>query len=106
MHLIRDKIPSEIRLQNKVSVGLLKEYSIVRRKATILLSTSTAWPAWVGCSWAELFSQPDNNIFAQPYNITYRYFDILVDTSKALKPSEMPTHCSALKTWSLATMNQ
>ena len=34
------------------------KYSVVRKKVTVLLNTSLAWPAWAGCNWAELFSQP------------------------------------------------
>ena len=33
---------------------------------TVVLNTSQAWPAWVDCSRAELFSQPGSNFFAQP----------------------------------------
>ena len=41
-------------------------YSVVQKKVTVLLSTSLAWPAWAGCDWAELFSEPSTNFFAQP----------------------------------------
>ena len=35
-------------------------------KSDYLLSTRLAWPAWAGCKWAELFSRPGTNFFAQP----------------------------------------
>ena len=39
---------------------------VVRKKVTVLLSTSLAWPPWVDCGQAELFSQPGTNFSAQP----------------------------------------
>ena len=41
-------------------------YSLVQKKGTVLLSTSLAWPAVAGCSWAETFSQLSAISFAQP----------------------------------------
>ena len=41
----------------------------MRKKVTVLLSTSLAWPAWAGCSRAELFSQPGTIFFAQPCTV-------------------------------------
>ena len=37
-----------------------------RKKGTVMLSTSLAWPAVAGCSRAETFSQLSSNSFAQP----------------------------------------
>ena len=34
-------------------------------QVTILLGTTLACPAWAGCNWAELFSKPDIDLFAQ-----------------------------------------
>ena len=45
------------------------KYSVVRKKETVLLSTSPAWPTWVGCSWAELFSQPGTNFLHNPVEL-------------------------------------
>ena len=45
---------------------LVITYTVVHNEVTVLLSTSLAWPAWAGCSRAELFSQPGTNFFAQP----------------------------------------
>ena len=41
-------------------------YRVVQKKGTVLLRTSLAWPAVVGCSWAETFSQLNSISFAQP----------------------------------------
>ena len=41
-------------------------YRVVQKKGTVLLSTSLAWPAVAGCSWAETFSQLSAISFAQP----------------------------------------
>ena len=38
----------------------------MHKKVNALLSTSLAWPAWAGDSWAELFSQAGTNFSAQP----------------------------------------
>ena len=51
-------------------------YSIVHKKVTVLL-TSLAWPAWAVCNWAELFSQPGTNFFAQPCAYYLSLFQIL-----------------------------
>ena len=45
-------------------------YSVVQKKVTALLSTSLAWPAWAGCGWAELYSEPGTNLYAQPCTLT------------------------------------
>ena len=42
-------------------------YRVVQKKGTVLLSTSLAWPAVAGCSWAETFSQLSSISFAQPW---------------------------------------
>ena len=39
---------------------------LCRKKGTVLLSTSLAWPAVAGCSQAETFSQLSTFSFAQP----------------------------------------
>ena len=36
-------------------------YSVVRKKVSVLLTTSLAWPAWAGFRLAELFSQLGTN---------------------------------------------
>ena len=41
-------------------------YRVVQKKGTVLLSTSLAWPAVAGCSWAETFSQLSSISFSQP----------------------------------------
>ena len=41
-------------------------YRLVQKKGTVLLSTSLAWPAVAGCTWAETFSQLSSISFAQP----------------------------------------
>ena len=41
-------------------------YRVVQKKGTVLLSTSLAWPAVAGCSWAETFSQLSSISFARP----------------------------------------
>ena len=47
-------------------ISVENAYRVVRKKVTVLLSTSLAWAASAGCSWAVLFSQPCTNFFAQP----------------------------------------
>ena len=47
----------------------------MRKKVTVLLSTSLAWPAWAGGRGAELFSQPGTNFFAQPCTKLLSYRD-------------------------------
>ena len=37
----------------------------MQKKGTVLLSTSLGWPAWAGCDWVELFSEPGTNFFVQ-----------------------------------------
>ena len=41
----------------------------MQKKRTVLLSTSLAWPAVAGCSWAETFSQLSSISFAQPCRV-------------------------------------
>ena len=55
--------PIQIEVNRTICATL---YSVVNKKVTVLLSTSLACPAWAGCNWAELFSQPGTNFFAQP----------------------------------------
>ena len=43
-----------------------RPYRVVQKKGTVLLSTSLAWPAVAGCSWAETFSQLSSISFPQP----------------------------------------
>ena len=38
----------------------------MRKKVTVLLSTSLAWIVWAGCGQAELFSRHGNNFSALP----------------------------------------
>ena len=38
-------------------------YSLVQKKVTVLL---LAWPAWVGCDWAELLNEPGTNFLLNP----------------------------------------
>ena len=62
-------------------------YRIVQKKGTVLLSTSLVWPALVGCSRVETFSQLRAIYFAQPCTrfrhqlytyskIKYRFFNL------------------------------
>ena len=52
------------------------EYRVVQKKGTVLLSTSLAWPAVAGCSWAETFSQLSSISFAQPCRVKLCYVPV------------------------------
>ena len=52
-------------------------------KKVTVLGTSLAWPAWAGCSWAELFLQPSTNFFAQLIILALQMKEIVILTMNA-----------------------
>ena len=49
---------------------VVKNYRVVQKKGSVLLSTSLVWPAVAGCSRADTFSQVSSISFAQPCTLT------------------------------------
>ena len=68
-------------MQHRLSTMALST-GLCRKKGTVLLSTSLAWPAVAGCSRAETFSQHSPISFAQPCNL-----QSLGDCSRCQSPS-------------------
>ena len=68
-------------------------YRLVQKKGTVLLSTSLAWPAVAGCSWAETFSQLGSISFAQPCSILPWRRDNLNSTTARTKRTSVLRGC-------------
>ena len=66
-NVVHDQIDHPVYYMLKAgNLPIFRSVQTCAEKRTVLLSTSLAWPAVAGCSWAETFSPLSSISFAQP----------------------------------------